>query len=65
MFVLYHNNGHIYFIFTRNELMEILGCRENRVTHKIKTDYIIRSPKGLFYTAFKIYLLNAHLKKKL
>lgn len=24
-------DGHIYFIFTRNELMDILGCKENKI----------------------------------
>jgi hypothetical protein len=29
--------GHVYFVFTRNELMEILGCKENKVA-KIKKE---------------------------
>ena len=30
-------DGHIYFIFTRNELMDILGCKENKIA-KIKKE---------------------------
>jgi hypothetical protein len=29
-------DGHIYFIFTRNELMDILGCKENKIAKKKK-----------------------------
>ncbi|MDN4125441.1 replication initiator protein A [Staphylococcus aureus] len=42
---------------------EIETCLR-RVTHKIKTDYTIRSPKGLFYTAFKNLFVECALEKK-
>lgn len=38
-------DGHIYFIFTRNELMEILGCKENKIA-KIKKEL---KDKNLLY----------------
>lgn len=42
---------------------EIETCLR-RVTHKIKTDHTIRSPKGLFYTAFKNLFVECALEKK-
>ena len=38
-------DGHIYFIFTRNELMDILGCKENKIA-KIKKEL---KDKNLLY----------------
>ena len=38
-------DGHIYFIFTRNELMNILGCKENKIA-KIKKEL---KDKNLLY----------------
>lgn len=63
-------NGHIYFIFTRNELMEILGCKENKIA-KIKKELKSKNllyekripPKKLPTGEFKNYPNRLYLGK--
>ncbi|HBI2043388.1 TPA: replication initiator protein A [Enterococcus faecalis] len=63
-------DGHIYFIFTRNELMEILGCKENKIA-KIKKELKSKNllyekripPKKLPTGEFKNYPNRLYLGK--
>ncbi|WP_445266866.1 replication initiator protein A [Staphylococcus aureus] len=63
-------DGHIYFIFTRNELMEILGCKENKIA-KIKKELKSKNllyekripPKKLATGEFKNYPNRLYLGK--
>ena len=63
-------DGHIYFIFTRNELMDILGCKENKIA-KIKKELKDKNllyekripPKKLSTGEFKNYPNRLYLGK--
>lgn len=63
-------DGHIYFIFTRNELMNILGCKENKIA-KIKKELKDKNllyekripPKKLSTGEFKNYPNRLYLGK--
>ncbi|HAP3691844.1 TPA: replication initiator protein A [Enterococcus faecalis] len=63
-------DGHIYFIFTRNELMDILGCKENKIA-KIKKELKDKNllyekripPKKLPTGEFKSYPNRLYLGK--
>jgi hypothetical protein len=64
-------DGHIYFIFTRNELMDILGCKENKIAKKKKKELKDKNllyekripPKKLSTGEFKNYPNRLYLGK--